>query len=33
MMKIISCQVLPPVGSIVPSYVLQLLFSEKSQYC
>jgi hypothetical protein len=27
----ISCHYLPPGGSIVPRYVLQLLFSEKSQ--
>jgi hypothetical protein len=29
----ISCQFLPPGGSMVPRYILQLLFSEKSQNC
>jgi hypothetical protein len=29
----ISCQFLMPGGSIGPRYVLQLLFSEKSQNC
>ncbi len=29
----ISCQFLPPGGGIVPRYVLQLLFSEKSKNC
>ncbi len=29
----ISCQFLPPSGSIVPRYVSQLLFREKSQNC
>ena len=29
----INCQFLPPGGSNVPKYVLQLLFSEKSQNC
>ncbi len=29
----ISCQFLPPGGSMGPRYVLQLLFSEKSQNC
>jgi hypothetical protein len=27
----ISCQFLQPGGSMVPRYILQLLFSEKSQ--
>jgi hypothetical protein len=27
----ISCQFVPPGGSMVPGYVLQLLFCEKSQ--
>jgi hypothetical protein len=30
---IISCQFLPPGGNMVPTYVLQLLFTEKSQNC
>jgi hypothetical protein len=29
----ISCQFLQPGGSIGPRYVLQLLFSKKSQNC
>jgi hypothetical protein len=29
----ISCQFLPPGGSVVPRYLLKLLFSEKSQNC
>jgi len=29
----ISCQTLRPGGSMGPRYVLQLLFSEKSQNC
>ncbi len=31
-MRGISCQFLPPGGSIIPRYVLQLLFREKSQF-
>jgi hypothetical protein len=30
---LISVWFLPPGGSMVPRYVLQLLFSEKSQNC
>jgi hypothetical protein len=33
LMRGISCQCLPPGGSIVPRYVLYILFSEKSQNC